>query len=74
MKRNLIFIILIMMFFCLTGCNKEKEIDKDLEEDIKVLSKFGMEGSESGEMGEYSLSSSISFVTRFPEEQTFYTG
>ena len=74
MKRNLIFIILVIMFFCLTGCNKEKEIDKDLEEDIKILSKLGIEGSESGEKGEQILSHFINVVRLLPEHFTFYTG
>ena len=80
MKRNLIFIILIMMFFCLTGCNKEKEIDKDLEEDIKVLSKLGMEGSgaESGSAGDSPadayLGGNIRMSIMFPGIHGFYTG
>ena len=74
MKRNLIFIILIMMFFCLTGCSEEKEIDKDLEEDIKILSKLSMEELGSGEKGEQILSHFINVVRLLPEHFTFYTG
>ena len=80
MKRNLVFIILIMMFFCLTGCNKEKEINKDLEEDIKVLSKLGMEGSgaESGSVGDSPadayLGGNIRMSIMFPGIHGFYTG